>query len=66
MVHLTPSETAQLNDNVIGFITEEGGITLLGKSMLDFLKEEFVTKIEKIKIPDSCFDDCIVNTSRNR
>lgn len=40
-----------------GLITEEGGITLLGKSMLDFLKEESVTKIEKIKIPDSCFDD---------
>ena len=40
-----------------GLVTEEGGITLLGKSMLDFLKEESVTKIEKIMIPDSCFDD---------
>jgi hypothetical protein len=40
-----------------GLITEEGGITLLGKSMLDFLKEESITKIKKIEIPDSCFDD---------
>jgi len=40
-----------------GLVTEEGGITLLGKSMLDFLQEESVTEIEKIIIPESCFDD---------
>ena len=40
-----------------GLVTEEGGITLLGKSLLDFLKEESTAKIKKIEIPDSCFDD---------
>lgn len=41
-----------------GLITEEGGITLLGRKMLDFLQEttEETTTL-KVEIPESCFAD---------
>lgn len=42
-----------------GLTTEEGNITLLGKSLLDFLEDTTSqeTTIKKVEIPDSCFAD---------
>ena len=40
-----------------GLITEEGGITLLGRTMVSFLEEEVIEDIKKVEIPESCFDD---------
>jgi molybdopterin converting factor small subunit len=43
-----------------GLITEEGGITLLGTALLDFLEESTTsetTTIQRVEIPDSCFAD---------
>jgi hypothetical protein len=43
-----------------GLITEEGGITLLGIALLDFMEESITgetTIIQRVEIPDSCFAD---------
>jgi hypothetical protein len=43
-----------------GLITEEGGITLLGNALLDFIDESTTsstTTIQKIQIPETCFSD---------
>lgn len=43
-----------------GLITEEGGITLLGIALLDFMEESTTnetTTIQRVEIPESCFAD---------
>jgi hypothetical protein len=43
-----------------GLITEEGGITLLGTALLDFMEESTTsetTTIQRVEIPESCFAD---------
>ena len=43
-----------------GLITEEGIITLMGKSVLEFVEDsttDDITTIKKVEIPESCFTD---------